>query len=67
MEDKMLITVVIRWNNHQALLQVGNWARVFITKMLVYQVDCPLYSLPINSSMVELVERCDHRLKVRRS
>src|SRR5690349_3181899 len=59
MQDKTLIVMVVRWNNHQALLQVVNWARVFITKMLMYQVGCSLYAFPINGPVIKQVERCN--------
>src|SRR5579884_1572945 len=67
MQDKTLIAMVVRWNNHQALFQVLNWARVFITKMLVDQVGCSLYAFPIDGPVIKQVERCNHRFKVRRS
>jgi len=65
MEDKTLVTMVIRWNDHQALSQIIDGARIFLTQMLMNQVARPLHSSPIHSPVIKKIECSEAGFNVR--
>src|SRR5579859_5120428 len=64
MIDQALIPMLQRGENHQALLQVLDRARVFITQMLVNQVGTVLDARPIHRLVVKQVDSRNGTLKV---
>ena len=47
-------------------MQIGNGSRILIAQVLVDQVGCSLYSLPINAIMIEQFENCNLGVKISR-